>query len=89
MNAMAAMPQPELPPFKGTYRVFPVVMANKSNLECGDKIILPPSALDHLARLRVQYPMVFSITARNTGRKTHCGVMEFSSEEGVAYLPYW
>ena len=51
--------------------------------------MLPPSALDHLARLRVTYPMMFSITNRQLSRSTHCGVMEFSAEEGVCYLPYW
>ena len=51
--------------------------------------MLPTSALDHLARLRVTYPMMFSITNRQLGRSTHCGVMEFSAEEGVCYVPYW
>lgn len=64
-------------------------MANKASLESGDKIILPPSALDHLARLRVTYPMMFELINRENGQKTHCGVMEFSSEEGVCYIPYW
>lgn len=41
-----AMPQPPpVPPYKGTYRVFPVVMANKQSLESGDKIIRPHSHL--------------------------------------------
>ena len=44
--------QPQLP-FKQSYRAFPVVMCNKPQLEAGDKIVLPPSALDQLARLRV------------------------------------
>ena len=51
--------------------------------------MLPSSALDWLARLRVTYPMMFSITNRQLGRSTHCGVMEFSAEEGVCYIPYW
>ena len=73
MNAMGmAQPAPPVPPYKGTYRAFPVVMANKQSLEAGDKIILPPSALDHLARLRVQYPMVFKLTARQSVRCCHC-----------------
>ena len=95
-NAMAAAQQQamaqqqlNLPPFKKSYRCFPVVMANKPNLECGDKIILPPTALDHLARLRVTYPMMFSITNKKTNKTMHCGVLEFSGEEGVAYIPYW
>jgi ubiquitin fusion degradation protein 1 len=95
-NAMAqaqaqaqAQQQFSLQPFKKNYRCFPVVMCNKPNLEAGDKIILPPTALDHLARLRVTYPMMFSITNKKSGRQMHAGVMEFSGEEGVAYIPYW
>ena len=36
LNAMANL-QPQLQPFKGVYRCFPVVMCNKANLEAGDK----------------------------------------------------
>eukprot|EP01031_Cornospumella_fuschlensis_P049668 gene49668-60802_t len=31
------------------------------DLDEGDKIILPPSALDKLARMNVEYPMLFEI----------------------------
>lgn len=54
----------------------------------GDKILLPPSAFDMLARLQVDYPMLFRLTG-NSGRTTHCGVLEFTAEEGCAYLPFW
>ena len=33
--------------------------------------------------------MMFNISNRALGRSCHCGVMEFSAEEGVCYLPYW
>lgn len=90
MNGMGPMSAPQ-GPFRSTYRCYPVVMANKANLECGDKIILPASALDQLARLRVTYPMMFSLNnpQTNENRSTNCGVMEFSAEEGTCYLPYW
>ena len=64
---------------------------NKGNLENGDKIVLPASALDMLARLQIEYPMLFKlshVTRRGT-HTTHCGVMEFSAQEGRCYLPYW
>ena len=91
MNNLLNMQFPQQPqlPFKSQYRAFPVVMANKPQLEAGDKIVLPPSALDQLARLRVTYPMMFKLSNRLLERSTHCGVMEFSAEEGVCYLPYW
>lgn len=55
----------------------------------GNKIILPQSALDHLARLNISYPMLFEVMNPSTNRKTHCGVQEFIAEEGMCYLPYW
>ena len=53
--------------------------------------MLPASALDMLARLQIEYPMLFklsNVTKRGT-HTTHCGVMEFSAQEGRCYLPYW
>lgn len=67
--------------------------------QVGDKILLPPSAFDTLARLQVDYPMLFrlsvpgtsSTSGTNTGeeRRTHCGVLEFTAEEGCCYIPFW
>ena len=54
----------------------------------GDKILMPPSAFDILARLQVDYPMLFQLTG-NSGRTTHCGVLEFTAEEGCVYIPFW
>ena len=53
----------------------------------GDKILLPPSAFETLARLQVDYPMLFQLTAGD--RTTHCGVLEFTAEEGCVYIPFW
>ena len=58
-------------------------------IEEGDKIFLPPSALDKLARMNVEYPMLFEITNNFIDKKTHCGVLEFSAEEGWCYMPFW
>jgi len=60
----------------------------QADLDKGDKIILPPSALDTLARLAVSYPMQFQVTS-GAGMTTHVGVLEFVAEEGRAYFPYW
>ena len=57
-------------------------------IEEGDKIILPPSAFDRLARMTIEYPMLFEITS-SIGKRSHCGVLEFTSEEGSCYLPSW
>mmetsp|Transcript_1019 Transcript_1019/g.1297 ORF Transcript_1019/g.1297 Transcript_1019/m.1297 type:complete len:327 (+) Transcript_1019:124-1104(+) len=62
---------------------------DKEHLEKGDKILLPPSALDTLARLHIEYPMLFQIQSMDGNRKTHCGVLEFSAPEGSCYMPFW
>lgn len=61
-----------------------------NRLEYSDKIILPPSCLEKLAHLEIQYPMMFEITnPRYAQHKLHCGVLEFIAQEGMVYLPYW
>lgn len=51
--------------------------------------MLPPSAFDTLARLQVDYPMLFRLTSTTDERTTHCGVLEFTAEEGTCYIPFW
>ena len=52
-------------------------------------VILPTSALEHLTRLHIEYPMLFKIVNKSKNRTTHCGVLEFIAEEGRCYLPFW
>ncbi|XP_052108493.1 uncharacterized protein LOC107461601 isoform X2 [Arachis duranensis] len=75
--------------FEQIYRCYPVSFIEKSNLEKGDKIIMPPSALDRLASLHIDYPMLFQLSNPSAGKVTHCGVLEFVSDEGMIYIPYW
>lgn len=75
--------------FSGHYRCFPVSFIEKSNAERGDKIFLPPSALNRLAQLHIEYPMLFRAENKRSGKYTHCGVLEFIADEGSVYLPYW
>lgn len=42
--------------------VLVVVFQDKEHLEAGDKILLPSSALDALARQQVEYPMLFELS---------------------------
>lgn len=74
--------------FHRQFRSYPVSFIDRYDLENGDKIVLPPSALDTLTRLNITFPMLFKLTSRD-GRSTHCGVQEFVAEEGHANLPYW
>ncbi|KAJ3691727.1 hypothetical protein LUZ61_020891 [Rhynchospora tenuis] len=75
--------------FEQTYRCYPSSFIDKPLLEAGDKIIMPPSALDRLAHLNVEYPMLFELRNVATSRTSHCGVLEFTAEEGMIYMPYW
>ena len=74
--------------FAEHYQCYSGAFAGKNNLDEGDKILMPASALDRLSRMEIDYPMLFEITNESNGRKTHCGVLEFSAEEGKAYLPF-
>jgi ubiquitin fusion degradation protein 1 len=74
--------------FAQDYYVLSTGMAGK-DMDSGDKIYLPPSALDRLARMNVEYPMLFEVTNNVIGSKTHCGVLEFSADEGYCYMPFW
>ena len=73
--------------FEAQYACTSTAMAGKDVMD-GDKIFLPPSALDKLARMNVEYPMLFEVTGNQIGKKTHCGVLEFSAEEGWCYMPF-
>ncbi|KAF5727184.1 ubiquitin fusion degradation protein 1 isoform X2 [Tripterygium wilfordii] len=75
--------------FEQTYRCYPASFIEKPQIESGDKIIMPPSALDRLASLHIDYPMLFELRNEATDRFSHCGVLEFIAEEGMIYMPYW
>ncbi|ODN03132.1 Ubiquitin fusion degradation protein 1 [Orchesella cincta] len=79
-------------PFIVTYRCYSISMFpghDRQEVENGGKIFLPPSALEHLTRLNVVYPMLFKLTNVADNRYTHCGVLEFVADEGKMYIPYW
>ncbi|XP_073144291.1 uncharacterized protein [Henckelia pumila] len=75
--------------FEQTYRCYPASFIDKAQIENGDKVIMPPSALDRLASLQIDYPMLFELRNTATERLSHCGVLEFIAEEGMIYMPYW
>ncbi|XP_058008980.1 uncharacterized protein LOC131183086 [Hevea brasiliensis] len=72
--------------FERSYRCYPVSFIDKTHVEKGDKIIMPPSALDHLASLHIDYPMLFELRNPSVERVTHCGVLEFIADEGLFVL---
>lgn len=60
-----------------------------TNLEQGDKVVLPVSCLDELSRMNIQFPMMFQVTNPRVNRTSHCSVLEFTAPEGSVYMPLW
>ncbi|XP_055338941.1 ubiquitin recognition factor in ER-associated degradation protein 1-like [Paramacrobiotus metropolitanus] len=78
--------------FRREYRIYSAIMfpnGDRSDVEKGGKIIMPPSALEQLSRMNVQFPMLFKLQNGPANRATHCGVLEFVAEEGFVYAPSW
>ncbi|WVZ21231.1 hypothetical protein V8G54_008553 [Vigna mungo] len=65
--------------FEQTYRCYSASFIEKPEIENGDKIIMPASALDHLAFLRIDYPMMFELTNGASERVSHCGVLDLET----------
>ncbi|KJZ80386.1 hypothetical protein HIM_00236 [Hirsutella minnesotensis 3608] len=84
--------RPVIQRFDEYYRCYPVIMApgsERPELNYGSKIILPPSALDKVSKLHVQWPLLMEMINGEKGRHSHAGVLEFIAEEGRAYIPQW
>ncbi|KAF1981156.1 ubiquitin fusion degradation protein [Aulographum hederae CBS 113979] len=78
--------------FDEYFRCYPVVMLpgpDRPDANHGGKVFLPPSALDKLTRMHIQYPMLFELINGRASKTTHAGVLEFIAEEGKIYLPQW
>lgn len=83
-------------PWSDSLRAYSLAMAGKADDGAGgagDKILLPPSALDSLTRRQVQYPMMFRLspprapTGCGPAPVCHAGVLEFTALEGRVHLP--
>ncbi|KAJ2887713.1 ubiquitin fusion degradation protein, partial [Coemansia asiatica] len=87
--------------FRQHYSAYPIsFLENKGDANYGGKIFMPPSALEEISQREVVYPLLFKIQTEetapvsdssvdDTGKRTHCGVLEFTAEEGRVYLPQW
>lgn len=59
-------------------------------VDSGNKVLLPPSALHQLSQMNIQYPMMFRIEkvgGRRNTKVSHCSVLEFTAPEGKVFLP--
>ncbi|KAL7963595.1 UFD1 domain-containing protein [Trichoderma compactum] len=84
--------RPIIQRFDEYYRCYPLIMApgsERPELNFGSKIILPPSALDKVSKLHVQWPLLMEMINGEKGKHSHAGVLEFIAEEGRAYIPQW
>lgn len=75
--------------FDEQYHCYSLAHFDKAQYEGGDKIFLPQSALDTIARLQVDWPILLRLQSPDHGTMTHCGVCEFTAPEGCCYIPYW
>ena len=77
--------------FKGDFECYSMAMyqLESNQYESGGKIVLPSSVLERLTRMNIEYPMLFKLTHCDSERYTHCGVIEFSAQEGKVYIPHW
>ncbi|KAI2632433.1 UFD1-domain-containing protein [Hypoxylon sp. NC1633] len=78
--------------FDEYFRCYPIIMApgaERPDLNYGSKIFLPPSALQKISQMHVQWPLMMELVNGEKGRQTHAGVLEFVAEEGRAYIPQW
>jgi hypothetical protein len=51
--------------FEQEYNCYPSSFLGRDDIDKGNKIILPSSALDTLARLNISYPMLFEVCAHS------------------------
>ena len=49
--------------------MFYILILGKLEIDEGDKILLPPSALNILARMEVEFPMLFEVMNENLGKR--------------------
>lgn len=81
--------RPRLQTFFDSFRAFPPAFFGKEAIEKGNKIILPTEVAQKLVLLNISYPMMFEVRNSQAGLATHCGVLEFSAEDGTCILPLW
>ena len=64
----------------------------RDEIELSNSVILPPSALQKLSLMKnfndTKNPILFSILNIQLNIYTHCGVFDFTAQEGTWFLPY-
>ena len=77
--------------FIEVYKAFPASIMGREDIDLSNSIILPASALGVLSSMRnfkdSKNPILFRILNIELNMVTHCGVAEFTAQEGTCYLP--
>ena len=77
--------------FIEVYKAFPASIMGREDIDQSNSIILPPSALGKLSLMKnfgdSKNPILFRILNIELNISTHCGVVEFTAEEGICYIP--
>ena len=61
-----------------------------SNILYDPKVFLPNSMLIHInANENIDYPLMFKVQNKENKKTTHCGVLQFTAEEGTIAMPFW
>eukprot|EP01127_Copromyxa_protea_P007434 TRINITY_DN1732_c0_g1_i4.p1 TRINITY_DN1732_c0_g1~~TRINITY_DN1732_c0_g1_i4.p1 ORF type:complete len:302 (+),score=66.90 TRINITY_DN1732_c0_g1_i4:54-908(+) len=80
-------PRPSV--FSTVLRAVPLSQCRPELVEMG-MVVMPPSKLDEISTLELEFPLVFRVCPVSGPNKTsHCGVVEFTAEEGTVYVPDW
>ena len=77
--------------FIEVYKAYPAGEKYRNNIQFSNNIILPPSALEKLSLQKdfgnAKNPVLFRILNISLNISSHCGVSEFTAEEGKCYIP--
>jgi ubiquitin fusion degradation protein 1 len=78
--------------FIEVYRAYPASIMGRDEIELSNSVILPPSALQKLSLMKnfndTKNPILFRILNIQLNIYTHCGVFDFTAQEGTCFLPY-
>jgi ubiquitin fusion degradation protein 1 len=77
------------PKFQKEYKCYSFSSIQRDELEAGNRLILPPSAVRELSRQHSDGPMLFEVTDLDQRLRTHAGVLEFTAQEDVCFMPQW
>jgi len=77
------------PRFSCELKCYPVSFIGREDLEAGNRLVMPPAALQRLQELGAPSPMMFEVSDLEGRRHTHAGVLEFVAPEETCYMPYW